>query len=421
MENSSKTRGSKRKEPENSEKSGYRLNAKGLFLTYSQCNVEPSKALELLKVILKNFEILEYIIAQELHQDGNKHLHAYLKLNKPTNFKLPTCLDLKVENEVFHGKYEPARSQEKVLCYCAKEGNYISTYSREYIEELITKHLTGGEIHLRARKQAESGNLKKALETLEHKKTARDMNLHGASIKSNLEALLPKAEEPRRSLEEFDCDLIWEEGKALILWGPTNTGKTSYACALLPKALFVRHKDDLRNYDTNKYNGIIFDDMTFAHWPEGSQIHLVDWEKPSSIDCRYTCAKIPAFTRKIFTYNLSPENVLKVNNPAIARRVQTFYVEKSLVRTTPVVPVQTSLTSNNVSNVIESEDEEINRLVSSDNERVSDDEEIPFNEELNRNFEFDQSYKQFRISRNLGEKFRKFRNPEIAGGFLDEN
>ena len=51
----------------------FRLAAKHLFLTYPKCNLEPKDALEQFNTKLN---IKEYIISQESHQDGDKHLHA---------------------------------------------------------------------------------------------------------------------------------------------------------------------------------------------------------------------------------------------------------------------------------------------------------------------------------------------------------
>lgn len=91
--------------------------------------------------------------------------------------------------------------------------------------------------------------------------------------------------------------------RTLFVWGDTNTGKTTWAVHQFEKALLVSHQDMLRAFDPDIYDGIIFDDMSFDHWPAESAIHLLDWDFQREIHCRYTTAIIPARTRKIFCSN----------------------------------------------------------------------------------------------------------------------
>lgn len=82
--------------------------------------------------------------------------------------------------------------------------------------------------------------------------------------------------------------------------------------------------DALRTNDLSF--GIIFDDMTFTHIADNHQIHLVDMDNDRDIHCRYTCVKIPAHTPKIITSNAPIEQILRISNPAIARRVTVINV-----------------------------------------------------------------------------------------------
>lgn len=65
-------------------KDTYRPNALGWFLTYPKCELTPQAALEYLK---EKHTIVEYVVAQENHQDDSRHLHAFVKLDKRVNFK----------------------------------------------------------------------------------------------------------------------------------------------------------------------------------------------------------------------------------------------------------------------------------------------------------------------------------------------
>lgn len=101
---------------------------KTLFLTYPQCAVEHKRLLEHLQSI---DEVVEYVIARESHQDGNPHLHAYVKFKeglRPSQFT-PT-LDI----DGHHGNYQAARSFRAVVKYVTKDGNYITNISTTMLE-----------------------------------------------------------------------------------------------------------------------------------------------------------------------------------------------------------------------------------------------------------------------------------------------
>jgi len=97
--------------------------AKGWFLTYPQCEVPPQAVLEYLK---EKHDIVEYVIAQEAHQDGSKHIHAFVKLEKRTMFN-KNLFDLPDH----HGNYQVAKSWAAVKKYVTKDGNFISSIDIE--------------------------------------------------------------------------------------------------------------------------------------------------------------------------------------------------------------------------------------------------------------------------------------------------
>jgi len=106
--------------------------------------------------------------------------------------------------------------------------------------------------------------------------------------------------------------------KCLVFIGPTQIGKTQFAKSHFNTPLMVRHKDDLKLFDADIHDGIVFDDMDFNHWPATAVIHLLDMEEDSSIDVKHGTAIIPAGTRRIFTCNTFPFPT----HDAIARRIK---------------------------------------------------------------------------------------------------
>lgn len=95
-----------------------RIRSKGWFCTWPRCSVTKEDALELLSA---RYRLVKYVIAEEMHADGEPHLHAFLQLASRTEFK-PTMFDL----EEYHGNYQPAKSWRCVEAYCKKGGCYIT-------------------------------------------------------------------------------------------------------------------------------------------------------------------------------------------------------------------------------------------------------------------------------------------------------
>ncbi|ATG71340.1 replication associated protein [Gopherus associated circular DNA virus 1] len=292
----------------------FHLNAKTLFLTYPQCDLPREEALSLLEAafMTRQRRIIEYLIASEKHADGTPHLHCFVKLNKAVNLKRPTELDLKNH----HGNYQSCRSPEAVRRYCSKDGNFLTN---------ITSGTDSQEGPWRkARKIVkEGGDLKEALLALEEtEKTARDLTIYGSTISQALRSLKPVTElTSEQTLTSYGPLFQWDQAKhSLLLFGNTETGKTTLAKLLIPKALFVRHLDLLLSL-TEEHGGVILDDMTFKHLHDEAQIALLDLQDETHIHVRYRVAVLPAKLPRIITSNKEPWEVVNMANPAIARRV----------------------------------------------------------------------------------------------------
>lgn len=73
-----------------------RPRALGWFLTYPQCPLTKEQA----KEALVTPQVKEYVIAQEEHKDGNKHLHVFLKYATRQEWK-----ENKWDIGTYHGNY----------------------------------------------------------------------------------------------------------------------------------------------------------------------------------------------------------------------------------------------------------------------------------------------------------------------------
>lgn len=298
------------------DQSTFRLNATQLFLTYPQCSLDPTEALQLLTEALKKKKrtISEYLIAKEKHKDGNDHLHVWLKLDKKVDIRSASLLDLKNH----HGNYQSARSSSRVKAYCSKEGDFIA--HPPYVPTAKPSPWKT------AIALAKEGKTKEAIQSLEDggERVCRDLVLHQASIETSLRIFEP----PQlltfaRPLTSYGELFTWAKDKvALILVGATNTGKTTLAASLLPTALFTRHLDLL--VQLRGHEGVILDDMSFKHLHDEAQIALLDVEMETHVHVRYRVATLPAGLPRILTSNKEPFEIINMSNPAIARRVMAI-------------------------------------------------------------------------------------------------
>lgn len=101
------------------------IHGKGLFLTWPQCDTSKEQVLDNAKALFGN-NLVTYVIAQEEHKDGNKHIHAWFGLANPINYRKPEKLDVLTGK---HGNYQVARSPKNVMEYCIKEDkNWLSNF-----------------------------------------------------------------------------------------------------------------------------------------------------------------------------------------------------------------------------------------------------------------------------------------------------
>lgn len=302
-------------------KKRFRICSTKIFLTYPQCPLTTTEARDQLLSKSALASATGHVIAREKHADGNHHLHCYIEAETPMSVSSATELDLTgADGTNYHGNYQTVRSRGRVLKYVTKESDYVTNLELTTTVENPWK---------RARELASEEGLSSALAHLEENpKTARDLCLNGDRIQKNLATLTTKRLKITFDLSTFGWNVPWDStGTTLLLYGPTNCGKTSLAKALLPDALLTRHLDKLRDYSSGRYTGIILDDMTFGHIHDEAQIALIDRHEDTQVHVRYSVAEIPAGTPMIVTSNKHPAEVFKIENPAIKRRLTFVKVE----------------------------------------------------------------------------------------------
>lgn len=101
----------------------FRINAKNFFLTYPNCSLDLDQALDQLKTI---FSAATYIVvAQELHANGQPHLHSLVCLPRKLDVRNQSFADLAHNNRTWHGSYEGCRSTVRARNYVIKDGLFV--------------------------------------------------------------------------------------------------------------------------------------------------------------------------------------------------------------------------------------------------------------------------------------------------------
>lgn len=184
--------------------------AKGWFLTYPQCPCPKEDCLADLRDGLKekrNLTIDEYVVAEEKHENGDPHLHAFIKLDKRIRFS-KNLFDIIYEGKTYHGHYEIAKSWHAVEKYCKKEGDYISNLNIKAAQNKQSKKI--------GVKELESD----PLELLE-RGVISGFQLANFVKNQNVYNLLKNKRKANR-----DINLDIEKKRHIWYYGESNSGKT---------------------------------------------------------------------------------------------------------------------------------------------------------------------------------------------------
>jgi hypothetical protein len=261
---------------------------------------------------LRNVKGLDYtylVIAKEVAPTtGTKHYHCFLILKK---------------NMRFSGlKSVCGRANIKWVQYPSAAEAYVRKGGCIVFEEDRRRPGRRSDLDTVAAQVVEGRSLRAI--ALEHPSTFIRYN---RGINTFRETIQPISCNPQYNLGSYqDWEPITNWNRAIILWGDSGIGKTGFALAHFRNPLMVTHMDDMKQFQAEVHDGIVFDDMAFNHLPREAQIHLVDYDFARTIHARYVAARIPARTKKIFTTNVEEGRILNVDDAAIARRVTVIHL-----------------------------------------------------------------------------------------------
>lgn len=104
------------------DKKKFRIQSSRVFITFPQCETTPEDAAKKIDESPKT-QSCRYVIAQENHKDGHKHLHLYIEKPKGFNFHDANYFDFITGK---HGNIQKVKCREAVLAYVTKENRWIS-------------------------------------------------------------------------------------------------------------------------------------------------------------------------------------------------------------------------------------------------------------------------------------------------------
>lgn len=97
----------------------FQLNILNAFLTYPQVGQSTRDALY--TFLTTTFDLSYICVSEELHADGNKHFHAFLKFKKRFRSNRESVFDFDGNHPNIQSAYNPG----KCLEYVKKDGNFI--------------------------------------------------------------------------------------------------------------------------------------------------------------------------------------------------------------------------------------------------------------------------------------------------------
>jgi len=180
-----------------------RIQSKGWFLTYPQCDCSKEELMAFFKTYPA---YLSCVVAREKHASGDLHLHVFLKFVKKQSWS-PTKFDYtNAKGDVYHGNYQAAKSHRAVETYIQKDGDYIS--DNVSANAFIIKYTN------------------KEIMSMDPRKLCDDQVIHWSKI--------PLLVQSRNLYDLFTPSPYTHTNvRGIWIYGPPGVGKSSYAQTFL--------------------------------------------------------------------------------------------------------------------------------------------------------------------------------------------
>lgn len=277
------------------EQTGFRFQGKKLLLTYKGHLDKPGLHIFIDRKLKCECQVK---ICWETGATGYKHTHCAILIPKKPDIRDCRFFDFEHEGEVVH----PNIRIPSTVYHWKNIVNYIDKQDDNIYGEIEVK-------------KSQEEKLKNAIEWVNSCDTwARVFHCPDMEIMNTISGKLQffqnmhkfraqhRVEKAKYTLDQFNRPAL-DLAKPVLLCGGKGCGKTQFALAHFNKPLYVQEKDDFAKFVEGYHDGIVIDEMSFTHWPNGSIINMLQLETTISVHCRYGDAKIPAGTPRIFCYN----------------------------------------------------------------------------------------------------------------------
>lgn len=266
-------------------------------------------------------EIKYMVVGKEVGEQGTPHLQCMLILTKRMRTGQVQKL---LPDRVAHLKWVYS-TDFQAANYCKEDGDFQEWGERPKEKKKNNKGDTTYASAFAATTVREGMAIVRA-------QRPRDAAIHGLAIEKNLSAARAPVFVPEYSLDDFNKEPLLLD-KSILVWGPSGLGKSQYVLSHFKNPLVITHMDGLRTLSPD-HDAIVFDDMSFSHYPIETVIHLLDIDLPRDIHIRYGTAHIPAHTVKVFTHNTFNPFYKAESDPeqqsAVERRLRRFNVTQRL-------------------------------------------------------------------------------------------
>ncbi|ADN93260.1 replication associated protein [Digitaria didactyla striate mosaic virus] len=260
----------------------FNVRSQHVFLTYPRCPIPPKDAGSFLKKLCKRYNIQYMYIAQELHQDGEPHLHAFLQFDKVFRTTSAKYFDF----FEFHPNIQAARNPEKTLEYCQKnpadfyeDGVFVkpkasrkrklASFTRDKKMKQIMANATSRDEYLSMIRKAFPFDWAIRLQQFEYSAKAL---FPEAPIQYQPQFVSNDMSDHPVIGEWLDTEFFTQERgphhrrRSLYICGPTRTGKTSWARSLGTHHYWQHSVDFLTEWNKNAIYNVI-DDIPFKFVP----------------------------------------------------------------------------------------------------------------------------------------------------------
>lgn len=293
--------------------------SRGLYWLFTINNYTENELVILRNIVSTNDDVNFVCFGLEVAPTtGTPHVQGYVQLcERKRKGQVCTLLGGRARVALASGSSEDNRK------YCSKTRDQDETPNEIYEEY--------GDARNVGRKRKKSDNFDNIVTDIKNGATLKDIIEHypteyikfHAGIDKVFKSLSVKKQAVRFGPYRWNLLPQLDFEKSYLLYGASGIGKTTYIVSLFPNCLFVSHLDNLKAFASGEYDAIVFDDMSFTHLPDRTQLYLVDQDFDRSIHVRYGTVTIPAKTPKFFLHNRVAD-IVNLSLPEIRRRVDVI-------------------------------------------------------------------------------------------------